>query len=65
MTLFTMKVFSFSNLSKIYLEVQDSALFVPTWRIKRQGFLSSNGARLCCISSLVASETLEHSVKYV
>ena len=32
-----MKVFSFSSLSRISLEVQDSALFVPTWRIKRQG----------------------------
>ena len=36
-----MKDFSFSSLSKIFLEVQDSALFVPTRRIKRQGFLSS------------------------
>ena len=49
-----MKVFSFSSLSKISLEVQDSALFVPTWRIKRQGFLSSIGTRLCCMSSIVA-----------
>ena len=33
-----MKVFSFSNLPKISLEVQGSALSVPIWRIKRQGF---------------------------
>ena len=26
-----MKVFSFSSLSKLSLEVKDSALFVPTW----------------------------------
>ena len=49
-----MKVFSFSNLSKISLEVQDSVLFVPTWRIKRRGFLSSIDTSLCCMSSIVA-----------
>ena len=49
-----MKVFSFSNLSKISIEAQDSALFLPTWTIKRQGFLSSISTRLCCISSIVA-----------
>ena len=54
-----LKVFSFSNLSKISLEMQDSALLFPTWRIKRQGFLSSIDARLCCISSLVASGKLQ------
>ena len=54
-----MKVFSFSSLSKISLEVQDSALFAPTWKIKRQGFPSSIGTRLCCISSLVAPGKLQ------
>ena len=54
-----LKIFSFSNLSKISLEVQDSALLFPTWRIKRQGFLSSIDTRLCWISSLVASGKLQ------
>ena len=54
-----MKGFSFSNLSKISLEVQDSALLFPTWRIKQQGFLSSIGIRLCCISSLLTSGKLQ------
>ena len=49
-----MKAFSLSNLSKISLEVQDSALLVPTWRIKRRGFLLSIGTRLCCMSYIVA-----------
>ena len=38
-----MKVFSFSNLSKISLEVQDSALFFPTVRLK--GFARPNTHR--------------------
>ena len=54
-----MKVFSCSSLSKISREVQDSALFVPTWRIKQQGFLSSTGTRLCCMSSVVAPGKLQ------
>ena len=49
-----MKVFSFSSLSRFCIEVKDSALLVTTWRIKRQGFLSSIGTRLCCMSSIVA-----------
>ena len=49
-----MKVFSFSNLSKISLEVQDSVLFVPTWRIKWRGSLSSIDTSLCWMSSIVA-----------
>ena len=52
------KVFSFSSLSKVSLEVQDLALFVQTWRIKRQGFFSSIGTKLCCMSHIVALEKL-------
>ena len=49
-----MRVFGFSSLSKISLEVKDAALFVPTWRIKRQGFLSGVGTSWWYMSSIVA-----------
>ena len=53
-----MKKFNVSNLPKTSFEGQDLALFILTWRIKRQGFLSSVGIRLCHIFSLVASAKL-------
>ena len=58
-----MKVFSFSSLSRISLEVQASASFVPTWRIKWQGFLSSIGIRLCCMSYVKAPGKLRTLTK--
>ena len=48
-----MKVFNLSSLSQISLEVKDLSLFVPTWRIRWQGFFSSIDTRLCCMSSIV------------
>ena len=53
-----MKKFNVSNLPKTSFEGQDLALFILTWRIKWQGFLSSVGIRLCHIFSLVASAKL-------
>ena len=57
-----MKDFSFSSLSKIYLEEQNSALFIRTLRMKRQDFLSSTSTKLCFMYFIVAQAFLLNTI---